>query len=214
MEITVVIINFNTPDLLQIAVESLKRYYPKIRLLIVDNGSAVDSIALIKELEHKQENTKALLLKNNMYHGPAMNLAVMEYVTTDKVFFLDSDTETIKAGFLEEMAQLIDNDQVIYGVGEFNTVNKRGFTDSKGEIILQTPYMLLKTSIYKKLPAFEHHGQPTLVNFSTSWAKGYRLIEFPVSNYINHKWRGTAERFGYGLGWRAKLDYLLNKVGL
>ena len=213
MDITVIIINYNTPDLLRIAVDSLKKFYPKISLIIMDNGSLNESVSLIKTLQNNYENTKTVFLDENIYHGPAMDLAISKYVTTEKVFFLDSDTETFKAGFLEEMNTLMENPNV-YGIGEFNKVNKRGFTDGKGKIILQTPYMLLRTSIYKKLPAFFHHGQPTLLNFVTSWEHGYFLEYFPISTYIDHKWRGTAERFGYGLGWKAKLDYLLNKVGI
>jgi hypothetical protein len=42
---------------------------------------------------------------------------------------------------------------------------------------------------------------------------GYILKSFPIENFIDHRWRGTASRFGYGLGWRGKIDFVLNKLG-
>ncbi len=214
MDLTAVIINFQTPDLVRIAIESFKKYYPKVPLLIIDNGSKDESPLVIKQLAQKHSEIETIFLEKNIYHGPAMDLAIRKHIETELVFFLDSDTETISPGFLEKMVTLIGNDSQNYGVGEYDWVNKRGFSAKKGSTILQTPYMLLRTSIYKQLSSFEHHGQPTLFNFKDAEEKEYKLVSFPISKYIDHKWRGTAERFGYGLGWRGKLDYLLNKLGL
>ena len=35
-----------------------------------------------------------------------------------------------------------------------------------------------------------------------------------MDDYIDHLWRGTASKFGYGLGLKGKFDYLLNKLGI
>lgn len=214
MDVTVVIVNFQTPDLVRIAVDSFKKHYPKVSLLIIDNGSKDESPEIIRQLAESHIETKAIFLEKNIYHGPAMDLVMKVHIETEMVFFLDSDTETKKTGFLEKMVSLIGNDDQNYGAGEYSWVNKRGFSAKEGVLILQTPYMLLRKSIYDRLTAFEHHGQPTLFNFTDAGSKGYKLISFPISSYIDHKWRGTADRFGYGLGWRGKLDYLLNKFGL
>ncbi len=214
MDITVVIVNFQTPDLLRIAVESFKKHYPDVNLLLVDNGSKDQSLQLINELIESHSNTSAIFLEKNIYHGPAMDFVMKMHIDTEFVFFLDSDTETIRPGFLEKMILLLGNGEQSYGAGEFSWVNKRGFTAKRGTLILQTPYMLLRKSIYDRLSPFEHHGQPTLFNFTDAEKLGYKLISFPISKYIEHRWRGTADRFGYGLGWRGKVDYILNKLGL
>lgn len=213
MDITAVIINYQTPELLQTAVTSFKTVYPEVALIIVDNGSKDNSKLLIEDLVRKLPCTTGVYLPENIYHGPAMDKICREAVQTEYVFFLDSDTETMKGGFLEKMLVLFGSDMV-YGAGEFTTVNKRGFKAENGITILQTPYMLLKTQIYKTLPPFVHHGQPTLNNFTEAQKQGFDFREFKISEYIEHKWRGTAEKFGYGLGWRGKLDYMLNKIGL
>jgi hypothetical protein len=139
----------------------------------------------------------------------ALNVLDKEYI-----FFLDSDTETKKGGFLEEMYQILMFSNKNYGVGKQFKVNKRGFISENGKSILAPAYMMLKRSLYFTLPPFEHHGQPVMKNFFAAHEKGYQLKSFPVENYIEHHWRGTASRFGYGLGLKGKIDFLLNKIGL
>lgn len=216
MDITTVIINFQTPDLLNKAVRSFKEFYPNVNLLIIDNGSQDDgeSVNQITMLTEEYKFITSVFLSSNIFHGPAMDLAIKKYVETKYVFFLDSDTETKRNGFLEQMILLISSETKIYGVGEIIKANKRGYKSEKGKEILLTPYMLLNTRLYKTLRPFIHHGQPTLHNFADANEKGYKLSFFKVSDYINHLWRGTADRFGYGLGLKGKLNYLLNKLGL
>ena len=214
MEITTVIINFQTPDYLNTAVNSFCSEYPDIPVLIIDNGSRDNSKEMITRLQTKWPNVEAEFLDDNIYHGPAMNKAAIELVKTKYIFFLDSDTETLKGGFIEEMYSLLQENKV-YAVGGLNQVNERGFQTTDGNItILQTPYMLLDRELYSGFKPFIHHGQPTMLNYRDAWEKGYELRSFPVSKYIYHKWRGTAERFGYGLGLKGKLDFVLNKLGL
>ena len=80
--------------------------------------------------------------------------------------------------------------------------------------MLIAAYMLIRSSIYKELPPFEHHGAPVAHNFYEAYKREYRMINFPVDEYIHHLHRGTVERFGYGLGLKGKINYLLNKLGL
>ena len=214
MDLSTVIINFQTPELLQTAVGSFKKEYPEAKLLIIDNGSRDNSPEVIRGMVKDLQNTKAVYLPENIYHGPAMDLAIRGYVDTGFVLFLDSDTETKKGGFLEKMLAGIQSNDRVYGVGEFTIVNKRGFKAEEGITILQTPYMMLRTDEYKKLSPFIHHGQPTLFNFKEAAEKGLSLSEFKISAYIDHKWRGTAEKFGYGLGLKGKWDFFLNKLGI
>jgi len=215
MDVTTVIVNYQTPDLLEIAVTSFKEKYPELELVIIDNGSKDHSPEFIRNLTNEYAGTvRGVFLDENIYHGPAMDYAIKNVITTPFTFFLDSDTETTKAGFLEEMLKLTRIDNCIYGVGEVLKVNKRGFKDQEGDFVLATPFMLLKNEFYMKFPPFEHHGQPTLKNFKAAKEAGYKLLNYNIQDFVDHKWRGTADRYGYGLGWKGKIDYLLNKIGL
>ncbi len=212
MDVTTVIINYQTPDLLEAAVDSFKEFYPGVKLLIVDNGSEDHSKEAIETMVAKYPQTEGQYFKENIYHGPAMHEVLSKHLMTSFAFFLDSDTETKKKGFLEEMIQEASHEKV-YGVGEIITTNERGFKSEKGIDVLLTPFMLIKTNVYSKFSPFIHHGQPTILNFKEAQNSGYKLKGYPVSDYIFHHWRGTAKRFGYGLGVKGKVDYILNKLG-
>ena len=214
-DISVFIVNYRTPDLLERAASSFRKFYPDVELTIVDNGSNDRSIDVIDKLVSTNPvKTKKMMLEKNYFHGPAMDTAIRAS-TKEIVFFLDTDTETYRGGFLEQMLAQLDGDDRVYGIGRVDRVNKRGFaTENGSETILISAYMMLKRSVYMLLPPFIHHGMPTLENFSTARTRGFELMNFDIDAYIRHEGRGTASRFGYGLGIRGKLDYILNKVGI
>ncbi|RMF60628.1 MAG: glycosyltransferase, partial [Bacteroidetes bacterium] len=74
--LTAVVINYQTPDLLETAVRSFHRAYPTVPLLVIDNGSQDDSRARIEALGQELGPVLTpLLLEENIYHGPAMHRA-------------------------------------------------------------------------------------------------------------------------------------------
>jgi glycosyltransferase involved in cell wall biosynthesis len=210
--ITTVIVHYQTPDLLQTAVKSFRRFYPDNSLLIVDNGSDEKSRQTVEALEAlSTAGTRMLMIPDNIFHGPAMDRAMHE-IPEELVFFLDSDTETLGGGFLEEMAALFEATPKLYVAGALVTVNKRGFYRRDGMPIVQTPAMMIRRSMYLQLPPFEHRGMPTMKNFIAAHAHGFLFKDFPVKSFIRHDGRGTAERFGYGLGLRGKFEYVVEKI--
>ena len=74
--------------------------------------------------------------------------------------------------------------------------------------------MLVKRTLYHRLPPFVHHGLPVLQNFRAAAEEGLRVCDFPVQDYVLHHGRGTVSRYGYGLGWRSRVSYLLHRLGL
>ncbi|MCH8276573.1 MAG: hypothetical protein IIA50_03400 [Bacteroidetes bacterium] len=74
--------------------------------------------------------------------------------------------------------------------------------------------MLIRKEKYESLAPFEHHGLPVLKNCIDAARNGWRICSYPVEEYVEHFGRGTADRYGYGLGWRSRIDYLLNRLGL
>ncbi len=210
--VSVAVIHYQTPALLDECVCSFTSFYPDVPLLIVDNGSQDESPATIRTLVQDLRNVSAMMLRENRYHGPGMDIALRE-LESDYVFFLDSDTVTQRGGFLEEMAALCASPD-IYGVGRIVRVNRRGFAASTGFPALASSYMLIDRKIYHTLPPFAHHGFPALQNFRAARkAACGRLVEYPVNEYIDHLGRGTAARYGYGLGLKSRIDFVLNKLG-
>ena len=213
----IVIVNYQTPDLIKRAVDSFRRFYPDESLLLIDNGSQDESVPILKNLVSEYpDKTEILLNTSNIYHGPAMDQA-LRYVQNQYVAFLDSDCVVLRGGFLESMNSTLSENDSHYIVGRRVFMNRRGFEirkETNGFPYIRPICMIVKRELYISLPPFQHHGTPCLANMRAASECGYALIDFPVDDYVCHKGRGTAERHGYNLGWRGKWNYLLNKMGL
>lgn len=208
------IIHYQTPDLLRDAVASFRAVYPDVDLLLVDNGSRDGSGAEVPRIAAEAGGpTRTQILPGNEFHGPAMDRVLRE-ASADAVFFLDSDTITRRGGFLEPMMNAVFTAPDVLGAGKLVTVDRRGFAAPVGIPVPASAYMLIRRSLYLDLPPFMHHGLPVLATCAAAHRRQLRLESFPVEAYVDHLGRGTAERFGYGLGLRSRLDYLLHRLGL
>lgn len=211
--VSALVVNYQTPDLVRTAVESFKRFYPDVDLTVIDNGSRDNSQRVISGMAESLPNVRGVYLRENIFHGPGMHLGISRS-TTPFVYVFDSDTEALRGGFLEALMSPMAKDQAVYGTGHVVHVDQRGFTKPTGVPVLSSAHMLLRTALYRSLPPFVHHGLPTLANFKAAHDAGYRLVSCPLGEHVRHLGRGTAARYGYGLGLRAKLDYVLAKLGL
>ncbi len=215
--VTAVIINFRTPDLTERAVRSFRAAYPDERLLLIDNGSDDRSVDVLQAMQHLNAACTEIIANSvNRHHGPAMDQAIR---ATDAplVFFLDSDCEVIRGGFLETMVALIEADQRNYAVGKRVFMNDRGFDVNEGpgaHPYVRPICMLVRRDAYLRLPPFRKHGAPCLENFIAADHSGLALVHFPVEEYVRHEGRGTAHRHGYRLGIRGIVNHLLNRLHL
>lgn len=217
LPVTMVIVNFNTPDLTQRAVTSFRHFYPDINLILIDNGSSDNSIATLHHVQQQHpDKTEVIRHARNLHHGPAMDAGVRN-AATPHVMFLDSDCEVQTGGFVETMLASLASDPANYAAGKKIFMNHSGFDtdDEKNGIPYIRPFcMMLKRDMYFLLPPFRRHGSPCLANMRTAMQRGYRLIDYPVEQFVKHEGRGTAGAFGYHLGLKGKLNYLLNKMGI
>ncbi len=217
-EVTAVIVNYNTPALLEVAVSSLRRWYPFIHFILIDNGSDIESLQHLDKYKIEFPGTiEVILNKGNMHHGPAMDQGI-RLAVTPFVFILDSDCEILQGGLIEQMVALLRQSPSRYIAGKVISMNKRGFDtelNAPGSILYVRPFcMMVKRDIYLPLPPFQLHGAPCLTNMRSAVEKGFELVHFPVEEYVRHEGRGTASQFGYQLGFKGKLNHLLNKMGL
>jgi glycosyltransferase involved in cell wall biosynthesis len=214
--VAAVIINYRTPDLTRRAVRTFRRFYPTVPLLLVDNGSADGSLEELRALAAlAPEATTIVVNETNLHHGPAMHQA-MTLLKEERILFLDSDCEVIRGGFLELMLAALGETPGGYAAGKRIFMNARGFdrAEGRGAIPYLRPICLLvDRALYFTLPPFVRHGAPCLANMRRASEQGLRLLPFPVEEYVRHDGRGTAGRFGYALGWKGRLNYLLNKLG-
>ena len=209
----------SVPDLLDRALGSLRKFYPTIPVLLIDNGSDDGkSAGLIMDWKSRYpQHTEFLLNKRNLHHGPAIDQA-LHHAASPFVLLLDSDCEILRGRLIEEMLKFAASSPLHYAVGQRVWMDRRGF-DLPAANQEAIPYirpicMLIRRSAYLELPKAERHGAPLLANMRKAARSGYVLVDFPIEEYIHHKGRGTAGQFGYGLGWKGKMNFLLHKLRL
>lgn len=214
---TAVVINYQTPDLTTRAIHSLRKYYPGLSLLLIDNGSRDESRKVLETISSGNDrHLRVVFNPSNLHHGPAMDWAART-VESSYIAFLDSDCEIRQGGFLEQMVDRLEQSGDNYAIGKLTFMDNRGFDvlESTDAIRYVRPIcMVLKRGQYLTLPPFRHHGAPCLQNMKEAGRRGLVLLNFPVEDFVYHQGRGTAVRHGYGLGWKGKLNHLLHKMGL
>lgn len=203
--ITTLIVNYKTLDLVRGCVQSFRAYYAQAPLLLIDNGSIDDSTEYIRHLANTMPQVQCLLNSRNLFHGPALDQGI-RHCTTPYVFLLDSDCIILRTGFLEQMRQVLEQSGA-YAVGRLQTKNRFGYDvppGTWGAIPYGDPHaLLLRKSSYLMLPPFAHHGAPGLQNMRQAWRRQQRVMAFPIQQFVQHLGRGTCSRYGYGLNWRA-----------
>lgn len=213
--LSAVIVHYQTPDLIRRSVGSFRRFYPELPLLVIDNGSTPETAAFLRSLLESHQPAELLLNTTNIHHGPAMDQG-MRHLRTPLVLLMDSDAMIINDGLLDRMRPAFDEDPLTYAVGPVTWMDARGFDlppGAGGHPYVRPICMLLRRELYLSLPPFERHGAPCLRNMIAAVARQYRLVDFPVQQYIQHEGRGTAARHGYALGLRGRLNHLLHRLG-
>ena len=219
LAVTVVIINYKTPELLDQALGSMRKFYPAIQVLLIDNGSCDEKNpgVMMDWRSRFPQQTELLFNSHNLHHGPAIDQA-MHHATSPFVLLLDSDCEVLRGGFIEEMVQLAVTSPLHYAVGKRVWMDRRGFdlpSATAGAIPYVRPIcILIRRATYLTLPKAKRHGAPLLANMREAARRGFLLVDFPVGEYVFHKGRGTAAQHGYGLGWRGRVNFLLHKLRL
>lgn len=195
--VTTITVNFKTPELTYDAVKTFKTFYPDVPYVLVDNGGCLKSLALGRRMAHKNwvhfvSNSK------NVGHGLALNQG-LALVETPYAFLLDSDTVTNTGGFLEQMLAEFE-DEAVFAVGWLRYVNNSGvaYRGSKGGMGM--PYIhpyacLLDVEKFHSLCPFVDTGAPAIRLMRKALAGGFKLLGFPVEDYVWHKVAGTRGLF-------------------
>jgi len=106
---TIVVVNFNTVDLLKVTVPAIRRFTPpSVQLMIVDNGSDDGSVDWLRK---QRSDLRPVLLKTNLGHGRALDIGISR-ATTSRVLLLDSDAFPIVDGWVERVEKIMETDGV------------------------------------------------------------------------------------------------------
>lgn len=207
-DVTVLICQRKTKDLIQLCLESLFRFYPDIPVLVVDGDSQDDSSQYLAFMQTKYSNLRVWTKSNPSggltSHGITMHEAIVGHITTKWVLAMDSDVIIERGGFLEQMIPNLAND--IFGYGTLMLTSKQNFANgaplNDNDVL---PYAHPSFSFYNrdiylqfqniqtKLRNGHFHpsifigdGSPCVLSMIAAQELGYRVEGFNVADYITH----------------------------
>jgi glycosyltransferase involved in cell wall biosynthesis len=219
-ELTATIVNWRTPDLLEVALTGLLNCYPTLQVVIVENASGDASVDYVQEMVRTHPNISAILNQANPNHPtpPPPPEAMVGFYPGDRnvanawasgnvghgiglhqvflacrtpyLFTLDTDTIVHKCGFLEKMLAVFESNSNVYGVGWL--INVHGKRNKSG---VHRSIAMWDVEKYRTLYPFVLHGTAGLDNHLDALAHGYEEVDFPVGEYITHLWTGSRKRF-------------------
>jgi hypothetical protein len=193
-KITGVVVSYNTQSLLQRSLESIRKFYPKMPIIIVDGSTKDDPCSCyVKGIKNK--NTKCYCVDYNIGHGNGMHFAI-EKIETPYVLIFDSDIK-VKKPVLHLMFEKMNSE--VYGVGCFENLQKCGYFRREDVGGISIPYLhpwftLLNREMYYKFPKFCHHGSPCINTMNEIYNQNLSekiLIPLNVHDYVIHYGQGT-----------------------
>jgi glycosyltransferase involved in cell wall biosynthesis len=213
--LTAVVVNFRTLDAMRTCLTTLRAAYPTLRTIVVDNGSADESTAYLRELDAAHELVQVIFNDENLFHGPALDLGVRA-ARTDFVFLLDSDCEILHGGFLEPLVEAFAEDPLLYAIGKRGYANRYGYgpiSERERWTYYVHPFAaVIDRRKYLALPPFVHHGAPAYRNMWGATKAGYHLRHVTIEDHVAHRRRTTAGVHGYGYDLRLRLQASANDL--
>lgn len=192
-EVTILICQRNTRDLIQLCVTSILNHYPEIKILVADGNSQDESIEWLRFMSEKHPNVTVWETgERRNSHGEIMNDAIRGYINTKYVLLMDSDTIVRRGGFIELMlAQFLDNDKM-YATGSLMLQSIKGEACSppldEADVLryAHPSCSMYDIETYKTLREFTDHGAPCALNNIDAQSKGHWIEYFPVDKYVQH----------------------------
>lgn len=217
-QIPIVVVSYNSPELLRNLLDSLRRFYPN-PVHVVD-GSEAAPLEAIRAVAAQYPGVTLHAQGYNIHHGPGMAWALQQLPLGPQVLFLDSDIVVLRAGFIEAMLEHLEPH--LYGVGGVAYVDREGFDVpyAYGAVpYLHPPCMLCNVEVMRQWPMPIKHGAPMISAMLALHDAGQsdllRDIDWTRNDvtpgtrkvYIDHVGRGTVSNTqGYHLEeWMAEV---------
>lgn len=212
-DITLISVTYNTRDLIETAINSIRKHCGKQNMFIVDGSERNNDCYKYLEAMAMGGDLRMYSAGYNIGHGHGLDLA-MERVQTPYALMFDSDIEVLKDP-IPEMLELMDKDT--YGVGWITEVGRDGYDygtwpwhKKETPIKYLHPYFaLVNIEMYHRFKPLCHHGAPFFKSMVDLHDKGeaWRLKAFKgltghtsgqganwigtPSEYVRHDFGGT-----------------------
>ena len=190
--ITGVVVNYNTPDLLKKAIESIRKFY-NFKIIVIEGSE--------EPCKLDRSNVEIIKTGYNIGHGLGMDMGI-KMAETDYVLTFDTDVEMEKP-CLELMLNEVKEDT--YAIGKIYLKNNTGFYNQYREVfpytsvvyIVHPSFQIVSKKEYLKYALYISDGAPTVLSYHDIMRHKTEkeiLIDFPVLSYIEHRNAGTRDR--------------------
>ena len=209
--VTALVLFCCTKNLIDYSIGSFRKFYPDVKLIIIDNSGkgrpeCLMCTDVLKEYCKADEKAELIIMPENLGHGLGMHYGLQQ-IETSYTYIFESDVIMEHGGLIEAMLELATPE--IYSVGPIMTVcydkGEETFRDDKKRTIRRLwPYAsLLSTKTYFEYPSWNSHdgmnAAPLLSAMqaiANSGKEDKLMIEFDVDKYVHHKYGGTRKVIG------------------
>lgn len=189
--ITGCVVSYNTPDILDKAVKSIRMFYD-FKIIIID-GSEVPC-------EVDYPNVEIIHVGYNIGHGLGLDKGI-RMAETDYILTFETDVE-MRRPCIELMFERMNTDT--YAIGKVYlkdntpTYNKYRelFPKHKVVRIVHPSFQIVNKNEYLKYAPYISDGAPTVLSYHDIARHGKEeiLVDFPVLDYVYHRNAGTRDR--------------------
>ena len=171
--VSVVILNFNTRDLLEKLVPfALKTNYPNVEVIVADNGSTDGSAEFVRE---RFPDVKLIAFESNHGFAEGYNKA-LEQIDTDYWVLLNSDVE-VDPNWLTPLVELMESNEKIGAVQpkikDYKNRDYFEYAGASGGWIDKYAYPFCRGRIFNHLEKDEAQYNDAVQTF---WASGAALM--------------------------------------
>jgi GT2 family glycosyltransferase len=89
-KLSIIIVTWNTSQITKKCVDTINKFIPNIEIIVVDNGSADDTVKILKKIK----NVKIIENHANLGFAKANNIG-LKSATSDYIIFMNSDIELL-----------------------------------------------------------------------------------------------------------------------
>ncbi len=192
--VTVLICQRQTKQMTQLCLESLLRFYPDIKIVIVDGDSQDDSTLYLKYKALTNPNITIFERTGRTHsHGETMDDAIRKYVDTEFVVTLDSDVIVNRGGWIQGLHHEFLKDPTVYAAGSLMLVTRENYAigppkDESDVLRYAHPSCsMYHVPRYKAMAPFADHGAPCCYNMIDAANNGFKIAAFPIDKFVSHR---------------------------
>jgi len=205
-QLEIIIVNYNTADLIKKSLKRIYALYDNIQTTIIDGSDEEDKIIEVKKICDRYKNCIIKQVGYNIHHGNGLHKGITEsnkkyIVTLDSDVFFKTRLFFSKSNkFIETCLQLVNDD--VYCIGKVEHVNEEGLNVEKGIKYYHPRVCFINRKNYMTESEngirFINHGAPAIkiMKFLHENNK-YTNHDVEIKNDFIIKNRGTVKRYGY-----------------